>query len=203
MSGATVGGVTSRESSNDVKTMLTWRGSDADRLEQVRLNISGARIRAYGRIISAATPEHEAFSVSYELVTTDSGVTRRLSVRLVKASGESQLDISRDMDGRWMVQTPTSTVRSDFDGAETIDLALSPFFKGLPIRRFGIADGGRRDDLSVVTLQLPDCAIDSVSMSYEDLGDGQVRVTGPDGVTDLTVDEAGIVRDYPGIARLI
>ena len=35
--------------------MLTWRGEDTDRLEQVRLVVSGARLKAYGRIIAAAT----------------------------------------------------------------------------------------------------------------------------------------------------
>ncbi|MBM7368300.1 putative glycolipid-binding domain-containing protein [Gordonia hydrophobica] len=187
----------------DVKAMLTWRNADGDRLEQVRLNTSGARVRAYGRIVAAATADCEAYSASYEFVTTDRGVTRRLSVRLLRAGGESSLDISRDMDGRWMVQTPTSTVRSDFDGAEVIDLALSPFFKGVPIRRFGIVDGAVRDDVTVVTLRLPDCEIDSVPMSYAGLGEGRVRITDPTGSVELTVDDAGVVRDYDGIAALL
>lgn len=187
----------------DVKTMLTWRDAGGGRLEQVRLNLSGARVRAYGRIVAAATPDTEAYSASYEFVTTERGVTRRLSVRLLRAGGESSIDISRDMDGRWMVQTPVSTVRSDFDGAEMIDLALSPFFKGLSIRRFGIVDGGRRDDVPVVALRLPDCEIDSVSMIYESLGDRRVRVIGPDGPADVVVGDSGLVHEYVGVATLI
>ncbi len=183
--------------------MLTWRGAHGDRLEQVRLNLSGSRVRAYGRIVAAATDSCEAYSASYELVTNDSGVTRRLSVRLLRAGGDSSLDISRDMDGRWMVQTAASTVRSDFDGAEVIDLELSPFFKGLPVRRFGIAPGVRRDDVPVVTLRLPNCEIDSVPMSYAGLPDGRVQVTGPSGAAELSVNDSGIVVDYPGIASLI
>lgn len=187
----------------DVKAMLTWRGVDGDRLEQVRLNVSGDRVRAYGRIVAAATADCEAYSASYELVTSDSGVTRRLSVRLLRAGGESSLDLSRDMDGRWMVQTPVSTVRSDFDGAEIVDLALSPFFKMLPIRRFGIVAGTPRREVPVVTLRLPDCEIESVHKTFTGLADGRVEVTGPPGRVELTVDEGGIVRDYPGIASLI
>lgn len=187
--------------------MLTWRGSDADRLEQVRLNISGARIRAYGRIISAATPEHEAFSVSYELVTTDSGVTRRLSVRLVKASGESQLDISRDMDGRWMVQSPDSAVHSDFGGADTVDLWHSPFLKSLVIRRYGLLAGKPGIDLPLVELSLPSCSVDRIEKSYVFNGvgtaDGSVDMTSPRGSWSFTVDENGLIVDFPGVATRI
>ncbi|MGB3301428.1 putative glycolipid-binding domain-containing protein [Gordonia sp. (in: high G+C Gram-positive bacteria)] len=186
-----------------VKAMLTWRSSDNSRLEQVRLNLNGSRVRAYGRIVAAATDDSAAYSASYELVTNDSGVTRRLSVRVLRADGDSALDLSRDMDGRWMVQTPTSTVRSDFDGAEVVDLELSPFFKGLPVRRFGITPGVRRTDLPVVTLRLPDCEIDSLTKSYVGLADGRVEVIGPKGSKFLTVNDAGVVSDYSGIASLI
>lgn len=207
MSGATVGGVTSRESSNDVKTMLTWRGADADRLEQVRLNINGSRIRAHGRIISAATEDHEAYSVSYELVTTDSGVTRRLSVRLVKAGGESQLDISRDMDGRWMVQTADSIVHSDFGGADTVDLWHSPFLKSLVIRRFGLLGGQSSADVSVVELSLPDCSVDLMEKSYtfSEFGTagGTATLTSARGTWDLALDEYGLVTEFPGVADRI
>ncbi|GAA3947611.1 putative glycolipid-binding domain-containing protein [Gordonia caeni] len=199
--------MSSRESSNDVKTMLTWRGSDADRLEQVRLNISGARIRAYGRIISAATPDHEAFSVSYELVTTDSGVTRRLSVRMVKASGESQLDISRDMDGRWMVQSPDSVVHSDFGGADTVDLWHSPFLKSLVIRRYGLLAGESSIELPLVELSLPSCSVDRLEKSYvfNDVGSagGSVDMTSARGSWNFTVDENGLIVDFPGVATRI
>ncbi|UQE75298.1 putative glycolipid-binding domain-containing protein [Gordonia sp. PP30] len=199
--------MTSREPSNDVKTMLTWRGADAERIEQVRMNISDARIRAYGRIISAATDEHEAYSVSYELVTNDSGVTRRLSVRMLRASGETQLDISRDMDGRWMVQTPDSVVHSDFGGADTVDLWHSPFLKSLVIRRFGLLGGQSVVDIPVVELSLPGCSVDVIEKSYtfDGLGTaaGAATLTSARGTWDLRVDEAGLVTTFTGIAERI
>lgn len=187
--------------------MLTWRGADADRLEQVRLNLSGSRIRAYGRIISAATDEHEAYSVSYELVTNDSGITRRLSVRMLRASGESQLDISRDMDGRWMVQTPDSIVHSDFGGADTVDLWHSPFLKTLVIRRFGLFGGKSQVDIPVVELSLPSCSVDVIAKSYtfDGLGTdaGTASLSSPRGSWTLNLDDAGLVTAFPGVADQI
>ncbi|MFT3716313.1 MAG: putative glycolipid-binding domain-containing protein [Gordonia sp. (in: high G+C Gram-positive bacteria)] len=186
----------------DIKTMLTWRGADADRLEQVRINISGARVRAYGRIISAATDDHEAFSVSYELVTTDDGITRRLSTRMLRAGGETQLDISRDMDGRWMVQTPDTAVHSDFGGAETIDIELSPFLKTVPIRRFGLPAGKPSVEIPVVHLSLPGGEVGQVDTTYT-FGDGTVDIVSPLRTSSVTVDADGLVLDYPGVASRI
>ena len=122
----------SSATTDEFKTVLTWRGEDTDRLEQVRLVVSGSRIKAYGRIIAAATDEHEAFSASYELQTTDAGVTKRLTVHLIREAGETQFGITRDGEGTWLVRRPDGEViQSDFDGAEDVDLALSPMFLSL------------------------------------------------------------------------
>lgn len=184
--------------------MLTWRGADAGSMEQVRLNLRDARIRAYGRIISAATDEYEAFSVSYELVTTDSGATRRLSARMLKASGETSLDISRDMDGRWMVQTPDSVVHSEFGGADTVDLWHSPFLKSLVVRRYGLIEERAAIDIPVVELILPSCSVDLIEKSYDFAGlgaaGGVTRLTSMRGSWELEVDEYGLVTEFPGIA---
>ncbi|MDT5104679.1 MAG: uncharacterized protein QOI25_2192, partial [Mycobacterium sp.] len=40
-------------------------------MESVRVQLSGNRIKAYGRIVAAGTSSHPAFSASYDLVTDD------------------------------------------------------------------------------------------------------------------------------------
>lgn len=194
-------------SPSNIKAMLTWRGSDADRMEQVRLNISGARIRAYGRIISAATDEYEAYSVSYELVTTNTGATRRLSVRMLKESGEISLDLSRDLDDRWMVQTPDSVVHSDFGGADTVDLWHSPFLKTLVVRRHAMEEGRDGIDIPVVELSLPSCSVDLIEKSYNFSGigaqGGAATLTSARGSWDLVVDEYGLITEFPEVAQRI
>ena len=39
-------------------------------------------------------------------------------------------------------------------------------------------------------------------MSYEDLGDRRVRVTGPDGPADVVIGDRGVVSEYVGVATL-
>ena len=70
--------------------VLTWRSHDVVRVESARVAITGNRIRAHGRIVAAATDTHPAFSASYNLVTDDSGATKRLSIELTTAERERQ-----------------------------------------------------------------------------------------------------------------
>ena len=47
--------------------MLTWRAHDVSRMESVRVQLTGNRIKANGRIVAAETSTHPAFSASYDL----------------------------------------------------------------------------------------------------------------------------------------
>ena len=107
-------------------------------MESVRVQLSGNRIKAAGRIIGAACSDHPAFSASYDLVTDEYGVTKRLSVRTSLASGDRQASVSRDDEGYWMVENSANHQRSTYSGALDVDMVLSPFFNTLPIRRFGL-----------------------------------------------------------------
>ena len=51
--------------------ILTWRAHDVPRMESVRVQLSNNRIKAYGRIVAAATQTHPSFSASYDLVTDE------------------------------------------------------------------------------------------------------------------------------------
>lgn len=183
--------------------MLTWRGEECERLEQVRLTVSGTRVKAYGRIIAAATDEHEAFSASYELQTTDAGVVKRLTVHLVRVSGETQFGITRDDEGTWLIRRPDGEVtRTDFDGAEDVDLALSPMFNAMPIRRLGLTAGSKTVEVPVAYMYLPSGEVKSATLSYTPQADG-VGVVSPLASTTITVDDNGFVVDYPGLARRV
>ena len=84
--------------------ILTWRAHDVPRMESVRVQLAGNRIKAYGRIVAAATESHPAFSASYDLVTDEAGATKRLSLTVTLAERERQLSIARDEENMWLVQ---------------------------------------------------------------------------------------------------
>ncbi len=199
----------SEESRSDASSaaypaILTWRAHDVPRMESVRVQLSGNRIKAYGRIVAAATESHPAFSASYDLVTDEVGATKRLSLTVTLAERERQLSIARDEESMWLVQDHNGqTSRSDFDGALDVDVIFSPFFNALPIRRTGVHRTGEKTELMpVVYVRVPDLSVDVATISYSSGANG-LEVHSPVADTPITVDSDGFILDYPGLATRI
>lgn len=171
-------------------------------MESVRVQLNGARIKAAGRIIGGECPEHPAFSASYDLVTDEGGVTRRLSLRTSLAAGDRQMSISRDEEGTWMVENSAIHQRSTFDGALDVDVVLSPFFNTLPIRRYGLQHGSEDIEVPVVYVNLLDLRVEGASITYSSGPDG-IHVLSPVSSSSVTVDDEGFILEYPGLAARI
>ncbi len=171
-------------------------------MESVRVQLSGNRIKAYGRIVAAATATHPPFSASYDLVTDESGATKRLSLN-VTAERERQLSIARDEENMWLVQNHQGqSNRASYDGALDVDVVFSPFFNTLPIRRTGLYRGTESVALPVVYVTLPDLAVNPATISYSSAPDG-IKLHSPVADTTVTVDSDGFILDYPGLAERI
>ncbi|BBY74889.1 hypothetical protein MPRF_17880 [Mycolicibacterium parafortuitum] len=182
--------------------VLTWRAHDEPRMESVRVQMSGKRIKAYGRVVAAATSAHPAFSASYDLVTDELGGTKRLSLTVTLAERERQLSIARDEENMWLVQEHSGqTSRSAFDGALDVDMVFSPFFNALPIRRLGVLPGsGESAVVPVVYVRVPDLSVVVETISY-DATDTGIKLKSPVADTTITVDDDGFILDYPGLAE--
>jgi uncharacterized protein len=168
-------------------------------MESTRVQLSGKRIKAYGRIVAAATAKHPAFSASYDLVTDESGATKRLSLSVTLREGNRQLSIARDEEDMWLVQDHRGQSRGGYDGALDVDMVFSPFFNALPIRRLGLQSKNESVTVPVVYVTLPDFAVNSARISYSSGPDG-IKVHSPVADTTMTVDEDGFITDYPGLA---
>ncbi|MGW4240873.1 putative glycolipid-binding domain-containing protein [Nocardia sp. NPDC004722] len=182
--------------------ILTWRAHNASRMESARVVLSGNRIRAAGRIIAGDCEDHPAFSASYDLVTDELGVTKRLSLRSTLATGERHASIARDEEDYWLIDAGNTHVRSTFGGALDVDVVLSPFFNTLPIRRYGLAHASEDVQVPVVYVRLPDLLVQEASLTYSSGPDG-IHVLSPVSSATVTVDEDGFLLDYPGLAERI
>jgi uncharacterized protein len=172
-------------------------------MESVRVQLSGNRIKAYGRIVAAETPKHPPFSASYDLVTDESGATKRLSLTVTLAERERQLSIARDEESMWLVQPHTGdTIRADYGGALDVDVIFSPFFNALPIRRTGLYQRNESVALPVVYVRLPELTVEAATIGYSSASDG-IKLHSPVAETTITVDSDGFILDYPGLAERI
>ena len=193
------------ESEDNWPAVLTWRAHDVPRMESVRVQLSGNRIKAYGRIVAAATEVHPAFSASYDLVTDDSGATKRLSLTVTMAERERQLNIARDEENMWLVQDKQNqATREPHDGALDVDVVYSPFFNALPIRRTGLHQRAESISLPVVYVRIPELTVETVVVDYASDGpNAGIKLKSPVAETTITVDDEGFIRDYPRLAERI
>ena len=189
----------------DWPAILTWRSHDATRIESARVQVVGNRIKAHGRIVAAATADTPAFSASYDLVTDDSGATKRLSLDVTLAERDRQLSIARDEENMWLITDHEGDSREAYDGALDVDMVLSPLFNALPIRRTGLHRRAESVELPVVYVYLPDLTVTSATISYSSSGpdSGGIKLRSPVADTTVVVDDDGFIVDYPGLAERI
>ncbi len=171
-------------------------------MESVRVQLAGNRIKAYGRIVAAATSSHPSFSASYDLVTDDAGATKRLSLTVTLAERERQLSIARDEENKWIVQDHNQTKQDAYGGSLDVDVIFSPFFNALPIRRTGIYQRTEAISTPVVYVRLPELSVEAVTIGYSSGADG-IKLDSPVANTTITVDDEGFILEYPGLAERI
>ncbi len=186
--------------------MLTWRAYDARRMESVRVQVSGKRIKANGRIVAAATDTNPAFAAYYDLHTDDTGATKRLGMTVTSAERERQLVVARDEENMWMVTDHQGESRAAYDGALDVDVVFSPFFNALPIRRCGLTEHAESITVPTIYVRLPEMSVSSALVSYSSPAPGSadgIKVHSPVSEVTLTVDADGFIVDYPGLAERI
>ncbi len=173
-------------------------------MESVRVQVSGKRLRANGRIVAAATESNPAFGAYYDLQTDESGATKRFGLTVTLAERERQLAIARDEENMWLVTDHQGERRAGYNGALDVDVVFSPFFNALPVRRLGVHERAESVMLPMVYVNVPEMSVVAATVSYTSEGrlDG-IKLRSPVADTSVSVDEEGFIVDYPGLAERI
>ncbi len=173
-------------------------------MESVRIQVSGKRIRANGRIVAAATATNPAFGAYYDVQTDESGATKRLGMTVTLAERERVLSIARDEENMWLVTDHQGERRAGYNAALDVDVVFSPFFNALPIRRLGLHQKADSITLPVVYVNVPDMSVTAASVSYTSAGSPEgLELRSPVADTTVSVDGEGFIVDYPGLAERI
>ena len=175
-----------------------WRLEDGSGLEHLDLKPSGDTIVADGVIIGnrGGAP----YGVRYHVVCDSGWATLSLDLEATDGRGVHLLS---DGSGHWS----DSTGRRDpqFDGCIDIDLAGSPFTNSLPIRRRDLSPGQGAVEFRMLYVPFQSFAPTVDEQRYRCLKPGLYRYEAVDRsfAAELTVDEDGLVIDYPTLFHRI
>jgi hypothetical protein len=117
---------------------------------------------------------------------TQLGVTYELRYRLEPGALHLELVGERSFD-------------LGLDGADFFDLGWSPLFNSLPVIRDGLLEPGPPRDYLMCWVEVPSLEVSVSEQRYQPLGNGVVRFSSGDFVSDITFDPNGFVLNYPGI----
>jgi hypothetical protein len=117
--------------------------------------------------------------------------TRHVEVTVVETPPR-MLRLEADGEGHW-------AGHPELDGCIDVDIYPSPFTNSLPIRRLGAGA-----ETTAAWVQIPELTVEPLHQRYTPLEGGarwRYEALGPGFVTELEVDEHGLVLDYPELAR--
>lgn len=183
--------------------------------ELTDVTVGEDRLSAKGTAIGA---NPVPYRLECELETAEGFVTTRLWVRTEGKGWSRELDLRRQSSGDWVWEAGSEGdadlpwlggSRRDVEGALDCDLGLSPLTNSMPILRHGLHEGGGPIDFVMAWVSVPDLGIHRSLQRYTFLrhepGASIVRYEsrGGDFMSDLRVDNDGLVIDYPKLARRI
>jgi len=167
-----------------------WRDATGDGVQEVVLDRAPGQVSAEGMVIAAG------FAARFRLLMDQRWRTRRLSVALLGRPGV--LVLLADGQGGWTDGEGASLPA--LDGVADVDIAMTPMTNTLPIRRLRTAVG-KSVDLDMAYVAVPTLAVTRDRQRYTRLEDRLWRYESRDSdfTRDITVDEDGVVIDYPGL----
>ncbi|TQK18782.1 hypothetical protein FBY40_1271 [Microbacterium sp. SLBN-154] len=171
-------------------THITWQGLEAASTETCTVQFDDSGMTAVGVV------DIDGDRLEYRVVADASGQFRTADL----AVGGRTLSLSFS-DGRWLVN---GEHRGDLAGATEIDIQATPLTNTLPIRRLGLAVG-ESADIDTAWIAVPALTVVRDPQRYTRLDERQWLYESRDSDfrAILTVDDEGLVLDYPGLFRSI
>lgn len=171
---------------------LNWRGHEAARVYQLNAEwcLEGTAVFA---------TDDRPCTLSYLVVCDSTWNSLRGSVSGWLGSDNVNIEITVDDHRRWLLN---GAEHPAVNGCVDLDLNFSPSTNLLPIRRLNLAIG-QHAEVSAAWLRFPSFEFEPLSQIYTRLDEFTYRYSSNDGkfMRDLTVNEAGLVTDYPGLWR--
>ncbi len=176
-----------------MRRVYRWREAEGGGLQHLLLTRETGVITAEGMILAGGD---EPYAARYRLVLDGRWRLRRAALAVVGRA--EPLLLLADGAGRW---TGTDgAALPELDGITDVDISATPFTNTLPIRRLRVGLG-KSADVDTAYVRLPELTVGRDAQRYTRLEDGRWRYEARDRSfeREITVDEDGIVLEYPGL----
>jgi hypothetical protein len=175
---------------------IRWRQIEGDGLQQVALAPEGDGLAATGVVVGEG--DAGPYAGWFHLFIDATWRVTRFAVHHAAGTG---LHVEAHRPGRWI--DDRNEPLPQFDGCIDIDISATPLTNTLPIRRLSWRAGQSRD-LNMLYIPFDTLEPRRDRQRYTCLAPGRLfRYEGLiDGFTaEITIDEDGLVVDYPGLFR--
>jgi len=137
----------------------------------------------------------EPAQVSYTVACDPDWTTRAATLELRAASVQRYIEL-RVRNRRWF--TGNGRELNALRGFLDVDLGVTPATNTLPLRRLNLSVG-ERQDVTAAWVRFPELTVEPLPQRYTRLDTNRYRYESATGFTaELTVDDVGLVIDYPG-----
>ncbi|ANB75521.1 transcriptional regulator [Paraburkholderia phytofirmans OLGA172] len=171
---------------------LRWASEEGDGFEHLAFDASADGFAVESVVVGQRYGK--AYGLHYKVRCDPQWRTTYAWLKIV---GGGELELHGDGAGHW--HDGHGLVLKAIEGCIDIDIAATPYTNTLPIRRLQLAEG-ERQPISVAYISAPDLQVTRAEQAYSCIELNRVyRYEGifRDFTADLTVDEDGLVIDYP------
>lgn len=173
---------------------IRWRPVDGEGLEHLDLETTAAGIVV--RSVVVGSFDGFAFGARYDIELADDWTFR--SLRLVRTDGAA-VALGREERGGW---TCNGAPAPHLAGCIDIDISGTPFTNTLPIRRANLTVGvPKQVSMAWIPMDTPEPRVDEQIYTKRDARHFRYQAADGSFEAELTVDEHGLVVDYPGLFR--
>ena len=174
---------------------ILWRGIYLRGHEACRLSQLDDEWRLEGTAVFSS--DNRPCRLSYLVACDSSWNTLRGTVSGWVGSDDVNIELTVDAFHHWRkngVENP------EVNGCVDLDLNFSPSTNLLPIRRLNL-DIGQQSEVKAAWLRFPSFKLEPLLQVYTRLAESTYRYSSAGGqfVCDLTVNDVGLVTEYPGL----
>ncbi len=176
---------------------VMWQRLDEPGLEHLQLIWDNDGVGVGSVLICVV--ENTPLSLRYQIYCNAKWQVLGVNLQTFEHKG---LSLQADGEGHW---TTGSGATIDFlDGCVDVDLAFTPFTNTLPIKRLKLQPG-ESADIAVAYILAPELSVQPSKQRYTCLDANRYRFESlATGYTaDLTVDEDGLVIEYPDLWKRV